>query len=184
MKNILIYILPFFILGCGKSELKPSDFKAHVENSENGFVQKIDAAPYVITCMYMPAAYMTINHFRKNNIKEEEFHKQEKGYEEFDLYRLEISSDDNRNLNGLEEYFGFYMQEGIFKVAGTDTLPCIVYHAEPFSTVQRRQRIELGFSETQGIPTQVILKKTPFSIDDIKFSFNKPEIFIPTVKLD
>jgi hypothetical protein len=170
-------------VGCDQ-KLKPSELKKYVENKENGFISVVDVAPYTISCMYMPAQYMAINHFKKDNIGREEFKAKENAYKEFDLYSIEVSSEDSRNLTGLQEYFSFYLQENILKVCQSDTFPCSVYHAEPFNSISGRQKIEIGFPEGACQNVQVILRQTPFSQDNIQFTFDKSRIIVPNIKLN
>jgi|GEM_PF-5363582 len=171
-----------FTVGCGSS-LKPSEFKKYIEDEKNNFSQTIKTETFSIKCMYTPAAYLSVLAYRKDDITQAEFEKSETDFGVFDMYKLEISSPDARDVSSLSEYFGFYMQENISKTCGQDTLPCIVYHAEPFNAIDGKQRIEIGFERIGCAQEDVILNALPLASSPIIFSFDKKTLTVPPITL-
>lgn len=172
------------LCACGNGGLKPSELKAFVENEENGYVQTVEADNFGIRCQQAPAEYLTVLSFRSDEISAADFEKRKAGYEKFDNYRLEITAADARNLLPLSEYFSFYMQEHITKICGTDTLPCVVYHAEPFNSIEKKQHVELGFEKTDCPEGHSIcLKGTPMAAQTILIPFNQKHSALPAVNL-
>jgi hypothetical protein len=178
-------LMPFviiFMLGCG-SGLKPSEFKKFIEDEKNGFSQTNETDNFSIKCIYTPAAYLTVLSYKSDGITKAEFERAEAGFHAFDMYKLEISTPDTRNVEGMSEYFSFYMQDNISKTCGKDTFPCIVYHAEPFSSIERKQRIEIGFENSDCTQEEIVLNNTPLHSSPITFSFDKKALTIPPISL-
>lgn len=182
----VLFTLPVLItLHACSGHMAPSEFRKHVEDDKNGFVRTVDAAPFRIRCLYMPAAYMAVMSFRSDDIPRPEFETREAEFARFDMYRLDITSDDRQELAALAEYFAFYMQDETKKIYGTDTLPCAVYQAEPFDAMAGRQRIEIGFEHRDaGKDEQVLLRRTPLSAQPVSIPFDRSGITIPQINLN
>jgi hypothetical protein len=180
--TLISSIAMLFATACGPS-IKPSEFKAFIEDEKNGFSKTIEVEKLNIKCIYTPPAYLTVLSFRSDGITRAEYEQAETKFGAFDMYKLEVSAPDARHLSGMSEYFSFYMQDHISKICGTDTLPCVVYHAEPYSGIEGKQRIEIGFENSTCAKEEIVLHGTPFSPSAIVFGFDKKTLTIPQISL-
>ncbi len=166
---------------CGGA-LSPRAFRQHIEDPANGFVQTAASGPYQITCIYTPATYLALQSFRGEPSDRAAFEAREKEFSAYDMYRLEITSQDPRDMQGLGEYFGFFMQNELAKVCGADTFPCEVYQAEPYNGIDGRQKIAVGFAGACAGPETLLLRATALG-EPVQLAFDKQTLSIPTISL-
>lgn len=184
MKLLTPAVALLFFSACGK-KVTPLELKKYVENPENGYVQTADAGTYKIRCVYTPAEYLTVQSFRTNDIRKNDFLERKAEFDKADMYQLQITSSDAQAIPALTEYFNFYMQENIVKVCGTDTIPCMAYMAEPFNAVDHKQHIGFGFENKACAGEEYIfIQNSPMSAAPIRFSFHKNELTIPSITLN
>ena len=181
-RTVLIPTIIVLMTACGPN-LKPSEFKKYIEDEKNGFSKTSITGDFSIKCIYTPAAYLTVLSYKRNDITKAEFERTESEFSTFDMYKLEVSASDVRHISGMSEYFSFYMQEHIAKTCGQDTFPCIVYHAEPFNSIEGKQRIEIGFENSGCTQEDIIINDTPLHSTAITFSFDKKALTIPPISL-
>lgn len=172
------------LLSACKPSVSPQEFAKHVENAENGYITEAGTENFTFRLMYTPPEYLAVNYLHTNRIKTEEFNRLLNGYAPFENYRLEIQSDDAKNMAPLVSYFSFYLQTQLTKVCGTDTTACIIYQAEPYNGMNRMQRIEIGFPKKEcGSDAQIVLTGTPMSARPILISVPVPQEDIPQIEL-
>lgn len=183
MRNSLLAVLCAGWFGC-TSPMTPHAFKNFVENDENGFTNFTETPVYRFRLLYTPPEYLAVNYFRSDDIKADDFRRMTDDYAHFDSYRLEITSGEAKAFEGLTFYFAFRMQAQLKKVCGTDTLSCIQYHAEPYNTMEGKQKIEFGFAKTGcSRPAIILLAGSPLAPSDLSLPVPSPQNNIPKIEL-
>lgn len=147
MRIFIAFALFVCFVALNSCDRTDSSIKRHmrfIQNPENGLVQKAMTKNYKYILRYLPKEYMALKelgaHFDK-----EKYNEYLKNYEAHHYFSLQIQPvQTGKSLakvieqgSGVENYpaviqaIHFELQQDFKLIIGQDTLPCVLYHAEP-----------------------------------------------------
>lgn len=142
-----------------KPVLSVSDYRAWVEDEENGMVSSKQLNDIIFKCMYKPNAYEALLRLRADSLTVKNFDKTEKDLDHLQFFTLKVATTDNKGellkyqLQNTDEYYrrieycSFHMQNDIKLIDSGDTLNCVLFHFERVFSVAPEATFILGFED-------------------------------------
>lgn len=187
------------LLGCGREDLRPSDYVQWVNNPENGLLKKKIIPPLTVEVLYKPLAYIVANEERSNAIPKEVYEQRVKELGSLQYYTLKLGIiDENLDVTNYEvtnnaeqqerlNYLSFAMQKDIKLIDGKDTLPCKLFHFERSYDLSSARTFVLAFDQLETNQNQsktLVLDLPYFKTGPIKLNYKTADLeAIPSLKL-
>ncbi|MCA6363635.1 MAG: hypothetical protein IM638_11410 [Bacteroidetes bacterium] len=184
-------VLPFLLLlaGCAKQALEPVQYRAWVEDEDNGLKVVKNVGDLVFTLQHCPIDYLILRE-QDQTPTTEQMNTRRKDLQGAEYYHLRIGT---KNKSDVMQYgnaspedlirrsdaLNFAFQQSIFLCAGTDTLPCTVYQFENSYGLSPDIVINLGFAtdaKTQGQPRELFIDEQLFGTGPLYLKINSSAI--------
>lgn len=148
--------------GNGSEEkLLPLEYKAWVENKENGLRVEKTISDFTYTLQYKPLEYVALLELKKQQVSKKELTKTMEEFKGLQYYTFQIEADSQdellkKNLSHPNDYyariqyFSFDMQKDLKLIDGKDTLNCELFHFERIYGVGPFARFVIGFPLTDA----------------------------------
>jgi hypothetical protein len=179
--------------------LESGDYIKWIENEENGLLVKKTLGDFTFSLQYKPLDYVALSHFKRSNIKNEEFEKKKNEFEGMQYFTLRVQSASNKNFlkAGIQskdeeyarlQYFAFNMQNDLTLIDGKDTLKCVLHHFERTYNITPYADFVIGFesgnkgSQLTNNDKVLIYNDQVLNLGTIKIKINKQSLNrIPTL---
>jgi len=197
--NVLLLLISFLLIGCGKEQMPPSEYVQWINNPENGIVKEKTIHPLTVELLYKTIDYVIANEFRSDAIPVDAYNQKAAELEGMQYYTLKLGIVDERfdvtNYEVEDEaqqqdrlsYLSFAMQKAIKLVEGKDTLACKLYHFERSYDLSPKRTFVLGFDAKEANKTKdktFILDLPFFRTGPIKINYKQTDLEqIPDLKL-
>lgn len=177
---LLVFLSGTLLLTACGSGYRPSEYVNYIEDPANGFVLSASKGSTRIECIYLPADYMTVQYFKRNDIDRAEY---EKVYNEMKHtlhFRLVLHGIKEMNLR--PGYFDFdFQQQMEAAIAGADLKPAF-YLPEHDNAMKDEKRILIGFP-VQELPDRCAITIHWIDGTDVYFTFDRLKDKPPVLKI-
>lgn len=167
-RTLFIFSGLLMSLGCGK-QLSSQEYTTWIKNPENGMVKTVEAVGVSMECMYQPKPLV-------EKLLQESIDNDVAYFNIRLLFQEEPSSE-------TKSYIFFDMEKDLFLVSSNDTLPCILFHAEPWNGVTPYQTCltAFEFNATSNEDFKIIIQSPTGS--NLEFDYSETDFKnIPTLK--
>jgi hypothetical protein len=142
-------------------KLSVADFKAWVEDKENGLRVEKTIGEFTYTLQSKPLEYVALLDLEKDKVSKPELTEKMEEFSGMDYFTFQISTDSQQELlkKNLEttndyynriNYFSFEMQKDLKLIEGSDTVNCELFHFERVYGLAPYARFVLGFPKSQS----------------------------------
>lgn len=179
------YVGILFLLmlaGCRKS-LSPNEYKAWVENPENGYVQTVNNGNTAIKVLMQPKQYSAAQLYYNSQGEYASLKEAENAIGNHVYFKVQIQGE-SKELDFFKNYIFFNMERDIYLLTDGDSIPPSYYLAEPLNGVSPYQIVVVGFPEEFVSGEKVDLRISPSALfpEGAALLFEKMNVNIPNLK--
>lgn len=179
-------VCALLISSCTKAVLDPKQYKAWVENADNGLKVVKPVGELVYTLQYCPVDYLILRE-QDTLPNEKQIAERRKALLGAEYYHLRIGTKNksdvmqyglptSQDLIRRSDQLNFEFQQAIFLLAGNDTLPCAIYQFENSYGLSPDIVVNLGFQtnpNTIGQKRELYINDNVFGTGPLYLSLDK-----------
>lgn len=158
---LLISTAAILFFGCGKKSLAPDDYKRWMVDENNGMVTQSTIGDFTFSLYYLPLDWKIVSSGQPA-ISEEDFQNKKSEMQGMEYFMLRVAASDDSDVFKKDtkdiseayermDYFDYGMQDDLSLLLESDTIPCVLYHAENSNHAYPFVNIMLGFNTNKHI---------------------------------
>jgi len=155
----IVFLLVILLFSC-TARLSPLEYKAWLEDPENGLLQETKKSGLTVKAFYRPQTYLVLNDLGLESLSDSSIATMKKEYAGIQYYELVISMDSSDFIKGYSRdkndymnnlyYFTFAFQKDISLIyPGIDTIPVNLYHFERSYGMSYSKKFLIGFEDNK-----------------------------------